>query len=215
MNKKIDLWVVILIVIGLFLVQTFTYDEEPVDDVTIVTEEEAGEVKKEIIGGIVHDTIWIEKFIKGKSLPIKKEIVVDSTYKADYESALKENDTLKAKNLFLESIALDTYEGTLINNKDIKIDGMFLTRGKLLEYNLKYKIKSDTISYTPEVVYRHPKLSLLYGAELQFPTEQQNNQPLMIRGFIGIQNKKGNIFTVGVDSQKNLTLGFAKTLKLF
>jgi hypothetical protein len=215
MIKKIDLSFVILILVVLLFLKQCNYGKEKVDDVSVITVEKTGEVKKEIIPSVIHDTIWIEKFIEGKPLPVKKKIVVDSTYKLEYESAIKENDTLKAKNLFLESIALDTYSGTLINNKDIKIEGMFLTRGKLLEYNLEYKIKSDTISYTPEVVYRHPRLSFLYGAGLQVPTNNQNNQPLVLKGFIGIQNKKGNIFTVGVDSQKNLTLGFAKTLKLF
>ena len=216
MSKKIDFRIVIVLIICLFVAEhTLFNSDDPVDDVTFTTKEKTGEVQKKV-DSIIRDTIYIPVIAKGKAQPIMKELIVDSLYKAKYDDAVKTNDTLTARNLFLESIALDTYEGTLINNKDIKIDGKFLTRGKLLEYDIKYKIKSDTITYTPEIRYRHPKLSLVYGLDAELPTVENfiNSRP-SIGAHVGLQFKSGSIFKVGINSNKNITLGYSRTLRIF
>lgn len=212
---KIDYKIVILIV-AIFLIGEYFFltREKKIEDVTIITDEKNGEVEKEL-EVVVPDTVYIPISVPGKPLPQKKQIVVDSTYKAKYEQALKEKDSISAKNLFLESIALNEFKGTLIDNEDIKIDGKFKTRGTLLEYSVDYKIKSDTITYTPEVVYRYPKASLVYGLELGLPTQQVIPQTPVIGVSLGIQNKKGSIVTLGINSEKFVTIGYYKTLKLF
>jgi len=209
---KIDIKIVVLIIVGIFLFQHFfPGSDEPIEDVTIITPEEVGEVKK-VVDSIATDTIYIDRFLPGKVLPARTELVVDSLYKAKYEEAVKDNDSLAAKNLFLESIALDTYEGNLIDNKDIRIDGKFLTRGKLLEYDVTYKIKSDTITYTPEIVTRYPKFSLVGGIELGLPTDPLANTNPLISAHIGFRNKKGNTLSVGMDSERRVTVGYEITL---
>ena len=170
----------------------------------------SGVIKKE---SVKVDTVQLIKYLPGKVIE-KKKIVVDSLYKAKYEEAIERNDSLAAKNLFLESIALDEFKGTLINNKDIKIDGAFTTRGKLLEYSIDYKIKADTIKYTPEIVYRYPRASLVYGLGLTLPAENGLNDPLVIQGVVGFQNKNGSIFTVGFNSNNTISVGYQKTFKL-
>mgnify|MGYP003657414103 CR=1 FL=1 len=100
-------------------------------------------------------------------------------------------------------------------NKDIKIDGEFTTRGKLLEYSIDYKIKTDTIKYTPEIVYRYPRASLVYGLGLTLPAENGLNYPLVIQGVVGFQNKNGSIFTVGFNSNNTISVGYQKTFKLY
>mgnify|MGYP000501026958 CR=1 FL=1 len=208
---KIDFRIVIVIIIALFFVnKACNKIDEPVKDVTIITPEEFGEVEKKL-DSVIRDTVYIE--INNSS--VKKEIVVDSLYKAKYETALKNNDTLKAKNLFLESIALDTYEGNLIDNDDIKIDGRFLTRGKLLEYDIRYKIKSDTITYIPEVRTKHPKLSLVYGLSVGIPTDPLSNTKALIKAQAGLQFKSGDIITLGYDTEDRVSVGYYKTLKIF
>jgi len=214
-STKIDLRLVIVIIVALFLLDRFILNpgsDDPVVDVSIVADEKVGEVEKEL-DSIKTDTIYITKIIPGNPLPIKKEIVVDSTYKAQYEQALKENDSLKAKNLFLESISIDTYAGTLIDNEDIIINGEFTTRGKLLKYDLDYTIKRDTITYTPEVVTRFPKFSLVGGVELGLPAKNgYTDSSPVISGHLGFRGKKGNTFSIGFDSEQRVTFGYEWTI---
>jgi hypothetical protein len=211
---KIDFRIVIIVIVALFVIEhKFFMNESVVEDVTLITEEKTGGVEKKV-EAIVTDTIYIEVIKPGKALPERKILVVDSTYKAKYEEAIRDNDTLKSKNLFLESIALDKYKGTLIDNDEIKIDGEFTTRGKLLDYSIDYTIKSDTIRYTPEVRYRHPSLSLVYGIDAQLPTEGYKALPV-IGAHVGLQFKSGSIFKLGVNSDKSITVGYSRTLKLF
>lgn len=214
MSKKIDFRIVIVIIVALFVAEHIIFDrDDPVEDVSIVTDEVVGGVEKKV-DSVIRDTIYIDRFVKGKKLPQKKQIVVDSLYKAEYEKALKDNDSLKAKNLFLESIALDTYEGTLVDDDDIKIDGKFLTRGKLLEYKIDYKIKSDTITYTPKTISRMPKLSLVYGMSLAIPTNPTKDLNMSLRAEIGLMNKKGNMYLIGIDSDQRISVGYRGTLRL-
>tara|TARA_R110002020_G_scaffold100855_1_gene238040 strand:+ start:8174 stop:8815 length:642 start_codon:yes stop_codon:yes gene_type:complete len=212
---KIDARVVLMIIVALFIIDRYVFnDNKTVEDVTVITPEVNGTVEKKL-DSVVPDVIYIDKIVAGSPKPVRKEIIVDSTYKAEYENAIKENDSLKAKNLFLESIALDTHEGTLIDNDDIKIDGRFLTRGKLLEYDIDYKIKSDTITYTPDVVYKHPNLSLVLGTEVSFPTNPSNLTNPAIGFKVGLQNKRGATWSVGVNTNKDVSIGYSKTFKLF
>ena len=199
--EKIKNYSIAVLIIALAILSYVHF--QPVDDVTIITEEKIGEVEEKITE-VVRDTIFIETIIPGQSQPQRKEIVVDSTYKADYEQAIKDNDILKAKNLFLESISLD-----------IKIDGKFLTRGKLLEYKIDYKIKSDTLKFKPTIKYQHPKLTLLPGVKLTVPTNPLGDSKPNVEINLGIQGKKGNIISVGFDTEKRVTVGYNIALKIF
>ena len=211
---KIKNYIIATLLILLTVLLYINYNSDPVEDVVIVTEEKIGEVGKKIIE-VTPDTVFIEVKVPGKPGRHIKEIIVDSTYKAEYDRAIKDNDSLKLKNLFLESIALDTFEGTLIDNKDITIDGMFKTRGKLLEYNIDYKIKSDTLTFKPNIEYRHPKASFVYGVKLGLPMVNGSNLRVSLEGMMGFQNKNGTIITLGIDSQERITVGYMKTITLF
>ncbi len=211
MSTKIDFKTVLLIIVAVLVTRyIFSPSDPSVEDVPIVLSPKEGIVEKKI-DSIIRDTIYIDRIIPGKRLPAKTKVVVDSLYKVKYENAIKDNDTLKAKNLFLESIALDTYEGTLINNKDIKIDGTFLTRGKLLEYDVTYKIKSDTLTYTPKVITKYPKFSLIGGIEVGLPNPTNGSSGL-ISAKVGLMNRKGSTVSVGFDSESRITVGYSITL---
>ena len=213
MNKKIDIKIVIILIIGLFFAEhAFFKNKKPIKDNYLKINSKSGKEKRKLVDSIFTDTIYIEKYIKGDPIPQKKEIIVDSIYKSKYEEALKKNDSLEAKNLFLESISLDTWDGTLINNNDIRIDGTFVTRGKLLEYDVKYKIKKDSIKYNPKVVSKFPKLSIVGGVNLGMPIDPVSSVKPVITAHIGIRGKKGNTFTLGLDSQKRAVVGYEWTL---
>ena len=145
-------------------------------------------------------------------LPGNKEIVVDSLYKAEYEKAIKDNDSLKAKNLFLESIQIKEYNEVAIDNDTIKIDLYAKTRGSLLAYKIDYDIKDQSFTYTPEVVHIRPKLTVLAGIEAMIP---QGDSRGGVKFDLGVQGQKGNIWSVGVDTQGNKYIGFKKSWTLF
>lgn len=208
MNRKIDIKIVILIILGMFLIDTFlVHKDDPIEDVTVVIPEKVGSVEKEI-DSVKVDTVYIVEQ-GGKEKP--RAIVVDSTYKAEYEKAIAENDSLKAKNIFLESIAITKYKDTLINNKDILIKGDFTTRGKLLNYKIDYTIKADTITYTPQVVRKNPKFALVGGIELGLPLNGIVGDPTASIN-LGIRNVKGNTITFGFDTEKRFRVGYQITL---
>jgi hypothetical protein len=212
--EKFKNYLILALLISLGTVIYINYENEPVPDKVVITDEETGGVEKEL-AEVIPDTVFIEIEVPGKAKPQIKEIVVDSTYKSEYEKAIKDNDSLKAKNLFLESISLDTFEGNLIDNKDITIDGKFKTRGKLLEYKIDYKIKSDTLTFKPNIEYRHPKASFVYGVKLGLPMQNGVQLQPTLEGVVGFQNKKGNIITFSADTQKRFSIGYYKTITLF
>lgn len=208
---KIDVRVVIIIILLLFIAEHNIFDSEDPKEVTVITPTISGRAKKEV-DSIVYDTIYVDRYLPGKVIKGDKQIVVDSIYKIKYETAIRDNDSLKAKTLFLESISLDTYQGNLVDDKDITIDGKFVTRGKLLSYDIDYKIKSDTIKYTPKVVTRFPKLSIVGGVKLGLPSNQSNDVIPTIAGHVGFRGKKGNTISLGLDSRKRIMLGYEWTL---
>lgn len=203
----------IIIVAGAFLLYQhfFSVPDETVEDVTVSTEEKVGEVADKVVE-VARDTIFIEVPVPGKVQPVKKEIVVDSIYKKEYEKAIKDNDSLRAKNLFLESIALDTYSGTLVDNDDIKIDGLFETRGKLLSYDIDYVIKKDSVTYTPEIVPMYPKLTITGGLEVGVQTNPLRDGAPFVSGKVGFMNKKGNTLSLGYDTEQRVTVGYSIVL---
>ena len=215
---KLDVKSIVIAILAIYIGFNFFFGtgEPIVEDKQVVIPEKVGKVEKKL-DSVIRDTVYIPIKIPGKITPEKKEIVVDSVYKTKYEKAIKENDSLEAKNLFLESITLNTWEGNLVNNKDILISGKFLTRGKLLEYNVDYKIKSDTLTYTPEIYTNYPNFSLILGLDISPPITgafAPENNPMVLSGKIGFQNGKGHSFTVSYGTDKRVTIGWAKSFKL-
>ena len=128
---KLDIKSIVIIVLAIWIGCNFLQTpEELIDDVIVSIPATVGKVEKEI-SVVIPDTIYIKTYLPGKPLPSVKEIIVDSLYKKKYEDAVLANDSLKLRDMFLESIALDTYSGTLIDDEDITIKGEFQTRGKL------------------------------------------------------------------------------------
>ena len=191
-----------LVILTTYLILSIVYiDRLKNQNLIIPTTPTVGEVEREI-EDIKTQKIPI-KTIKGKD-SIIVEKVVDSLYKAKYEKAIKENDSLKAKNLFLESISINKVKDT-IDNKDITINSEFTTRGILLDYKLDYKIKNKT-----KLTYKHPKLSLVVGASLVNNSFDKTD----INFSLGLKNKKGNTINFIVGTNNTYGIGYSKTFKL-
>lgn len=214
MNKYHYQAIIALIAILFIGSNIFQKDNTVNDDVVVVIPEINGGGGKEI-DSVKTDTVYIEKIINKYNKEAVEALVVDALYKEKYENAIKENDSLKAKNIFLESIKINEFKGELLDDSKITIKGKIKTRGKLLSYDIDYTIKKDSISYSPEIKYRHPSLSLIYGADVIMPTSLLNETSPIIAGKIGLQFKKGDIITIGMTSQNQILLGYSRTIKLF
>ena len=142
------------------------------------------------------------------------KIVVDSTYKEAYEKAVKEKDSVEARNLFLEAIEIKEYNEVAVDNDSIKVDLYAKTRGSLLAYRVDYNIKEKTFTYTPEVVHVRPRLTALIGVEAIFPSNGAIGDP-GIKIDLGFQGKKGNVISIGTDTRKNVYIGYKKSFTLF
>tara|TARA_R110000822_G_scaffold227017_1_gene359628 strand:+ start:2127 stop:2768 length:642 start_codon:yes stop_codon:yes gene_type:complete len=170
----------------------------------------------EIVGKVEDKINDVEETVVSIPDPITPEIitkiVVDKEYKEKYEKAIKENDSIKAMNLFLKSIEINEYNKVLIDNDTIKIVAYAKTRGILLKYKIDYTIKEKTITYIPEVITERPKFTLLTGVALIVPTTTIN-QTMVVKLDFGFQNKKGNIIEIGYDTQKNIYLGYKQSIR--
>lgn len=213
---KIDFKTIIILMLALFLFkQIFFNSENSTKEITVVVPSKVKEVQETLKDSVFVDTVYIEIDVPGEILPARTKVIVDSLYRAKYKDAVKRNDSLAAENLFLESITIKSYKKTIVDDDDIRIDGEFTTRGELIDYSIRYEIKKDSISYTPKTVIAYPSLSLVYGIGVTVPTNAVNNQPMAIRANAGLQFKNGSIISLGIDTQKNISIGYSKTLRVF
>ena len=202
---KINLTNILLGVLVVILVwQNFSgnRDERPPQPITITLPEKTGSTGVVEVERVVHDTVY---------LPSKKEYIqVDKGWKKKYEAAKTENERLK---LFYESIKINKYEKTIVDNDTVTIKGKFTTRGALLDYNVDYTLHPMDFSYTPEIKYRHPNMMIGVGVETGIPTVP--NSKFVLKGNLSFENSKGNNFNLGYDTEGRAWLGFTKTFKLY
>ena len=133
---------------------------------------------------------------------IKLENPLNKKLEAEYKQALKEKDSLKLKLLYLESIQIRKYHEKY-EDKNILIDIFANTTGTLDSIGVKYKTKSDTIPIKKTVF----KLSA--GPSLEF-NPNTFKMDLGVNG--AIENKKGNIFIFGANTNKDLKVGYLQNL---
>ena len=134
---------------------------------------------------------------------------VDEKWKNRYEEA---RDSLEKQRLYYESIKINKYEETLVDNDTIEIKGYVTTRGSLLDYNVDYRIKPFDFSYNPEIITKRPKVSVGFGVEGGVPTIPNTN--FLLKGNIFFENGKGNGFTLGYDTDNRVWVGVRKSFKL-
>lgn len=147
-----------------------------------------------VIPGIkVKDSIIYKK---GKVIytenPINKKLADDY---------LKATDSIKRLKLYLD--AIQEKDGTYVyDNNDVKLEIYAKTRGELLELKPKYTVKSMEIK--ADVPQKETVFALYGGLELSNNATLTN---LSVKADVGVQNKKGTIFTVGADTRGNYYVG--------
>lgn len=197
------LLVMLIVIMGW---QTFVKNDLPIPEKkTITIPEIKGTTGTKVLEpNVVRDTVY---------LPSKnKEIIVDGGWKLKYEQAVKNNDSLEQRTLFLEAIKINKYEKVLVDNDSIEIKGYATTRGNLLDYSVDYRIKPSDFTYTPDIVKIRPALSLGFNVEAGVPLIPTSD--FLIKGGMFVENTKGNGFSLGYDTQQRVWVGVRKTFTL-
>ena len=192
----------VLYVIGIFfiiylftLVKQCSETKETVP-VKIETPAKRGSFEKptEVIQGITKKDSIVYK--KGSTIytenPINKQLA---------EDYLKSTDSIKRLKLYLD--AIQEKDGTYVyDNKDLRLEIYTKTRGELLEIKPNYTIKPSEVKV--DVPVPQTILAMYGGLELGNNSSLSN---LSIKADVGIQNKKGTIFSVGADTRGNYFVG--------
>lgn len=131
------------------------------------------------------------------------EYLIDSTYYYKYLEAQSEKEKLE---LYIQSIQVNEYNNTIIDNDTIRIDIYSKTRGTLISLAGSYKIKEQLFEYIPQVVKERPAFTLLGGVSTIVPTSIGSN--IGIGANLGFQTKKGNVFNVGYYTNEYITVGY-------
>jgi hypothetical protein len=192
----------VLYVVGIFfviflftLVKQCTEPKETIP-VTIEIPAKSGSFEKptEVIPGVSKKDSIIYK--NGKTIytenPINKQLA---------EDYLKATDSIKRFKLYLD--AIEEKDGTYVyDNKDLKLEIYAKTRGELLEIKPKYTIKPLEVKV--EVPVKQTVLAMYGGIEVGNNASLTN---LTVKADLGLQNKKGTIFTIGADTRDNFYVG--------
>ena len=195
-----------LLLVALILIMGYNSFFKPAPDPVIETVT-VTVPQKEGTTGIVN----IEPEIVRDTVIVKGETIeVDKGYKELYEKA---KDSLEKKELYLESIKINKYNDTIVNNDDIVIKGSATTRGTLLDYSVDYILKEKSITYTPEVVTQLPKLSGGLGLEVGVPTIP--NTSFVVKANLSLMNRRGQEINISYDTDQRVWLGYKKIFKIF
>jgi hypothetical protein len=158
---------------------------EKVGDFTDAPKVTEGKNKKDSIVYMKGKTIYTEN-------PINKKLA---------EDYLQAKDSVQKLKLYLDAIQ-EKEETYTFDNKDLKLEVFTKTRGKILDIKPKYTIKEKEV--TVPVPQKQTVLALYGGLELA-NNALLNNMTFKID--IGIQNRKGTIFTLGADNRSNYYVG--------
>lgn len=198
--KQINLQnILIVTLIGLFVWQFFYTKEENSDPqpIQVIIPESSGSTGIQTIESVKTVPVYV---------PGQGQVIVDESFKRLYEEA---KDSLERTNLYLNAIRINTFDTTAINNDTIKLDLYTKTRGSLLEYKIDYKIKEKVFEYKPETIVRRPRFSLSVEAEAGIPTIP--NSGFLMKGGLGLENRRGESLLVGYDTENRVWVGLKKS----
>ena len=143
------------------------------------------------------DTLYLKN-------PINKKLISENEkLKQDYEKA---NDSIK-NILFAKSVKLFKFASTF-ENDTIKIDINGVVQGEVKEITPKYFIKQRKIDM--QVIPKETAFRLLGGLELGNTTKFN---AFTAKANLMFQNRKGNMLSVGYDTNKRIWIG--KTWSIF
>lgn len=193
--NDIKFWrcVSLLMVVVLMLLPQYCRKVEKVIDYVVIPSKESEfewltpEAKKSIeyIYSDDKDTILLKN-------PINKEL------EAKYKEALRKNDSMALKLLYLNAIQTKTYNKTF-EDETITINATAHTTGTLDSLRIHYKTKEDTIRLKQKV------FTLKAGPSIGTNAENLSFKPGVM---LGLENKKGDLITIDVNTSKDVKVGY-------
>lgn len=166
----------------------------------VVIPKKEGSIEKPIL--IVNNKIKKDSIIYNGNNVIT-DSPVDKKLVNEYIQAQKDNDSLKALNLYLRSIG-EHSETRIFDNKDLNVKVHTKTRGEILNMNIDYERKEFIESV--KVKEKETKFALYAGAGLGYTSDLNKLTP---KAIIGIQNRKGDILSFEAGTDKSIQVGYS------
>lgn len=197
--KKLIYPIIIIMLLFVIFIQRSCYNRNlpSVQNQEVVTPPQHGSFNAlkpvNVYDTIVKDSIVFKDKVIPVANPLDKQLVIDY---------LKAKDSIQRLNLFISAVKINKYKENF-DNKDINLTIEAETTGKLNYIKPTYTIKEKTI--TVPVKAKETVFALYTGLEIY------NNLSLSNPGIkvdLGIQNKKGDIYTAGYDTNKNIFIGY-------
>ena len=201
-GHKIVLYLTIVsLVVVIFLQRNCSPQIKQYNDTQkVVIKEKVGSIDKPIT------IIEIRKqrdTIKFNNQDIITESHVDKTMVKDYLLAQKENDSLKALNLYLRAIG-EKSEIRTFDNRDLNLKVTTKTRGEILDMKIDYERKE----FTEDVIVKQKetRFAVYTGAALGYTSDMNKIIPKVL---IGVQNRKGDIISFEAGTDKSIQIGYS------
>ncbi len=201
-NKHIaTLYIIIgLLLFSLFLQRSCNNNINKTNTVITIPQKDGTFVKTKP-HEIKYDTI-----IKDTIIYKDQKIIIDNTDKNIIKNYLTAKDSIAKLNVILNAAKIRKYKDTF-DNDDITLTIESETTGTLNWIKPSYIIKEKTIS--APIINKKTVFALYGGIEISNNLKFSNPN---IKVDIGIQNKKGDIFTGGYDINQNIYIGYKKQL---
>lgn len=189
------IYFIVIVVLAILLFTRTCKNENTLVEIPEVKKTMTTIYKDSIVYKPIFKTITKEKIVT--------DTIVDSELVAWLEDNLKvyreAHDSLKKENLYLKSIEPKFFTThTTDENLDLKLTGY--VSGTIHNITPKYIIKKKTIEIPK-------KNAFLMGG--QIGQTKDFNSAIFVAN-LGLQNKKGNIFLIGYDTEKRINVGFLK-----
>lgn len=114
-------------------------------------------------------------------------------------------DASKKNEKILEALALRVYEKTY-EDSTVVITVKDSINGRLKTQDVKWKVKPQKVSYFEKTITKKikPNFRLLLGSKF---TTNSTFEKSSIELNLGVQDKKGNIFEAGINTNNNISVG--------
>lgn len=200
LKHKLILYTTILTLVAIIFVQRSCSAQTSQSKQKVIVPEKVGEFKSPI-------AIINKKGTKDSIVYRNKTVVTENPFNKklaeDFIVSQKEKDSLKALKLYLN--AIEEREQTYVfDNKDTKLEIYTKTRGEILKITPKYTIKER--EEILDVKSKETVFALYSGVGISNNTQLNN---FAVEAHIGLQNKTGDILSVGYDTQKNISIKYS------
>lgn len=198
MNNKIHIPYILIIGVLIFLLfmnRSCSGDgDKQTKKITVTVPEQKGTLPT--INNPVPQPPITRTVIKWKDKEIPMPYFADDSMLTAYKSA---TDSLQRYKMFAEAIGERDYN-VVQEDSLLRIESKIKARGEVLQSKVSYTIKPREISVkVPEVRFR-----ILAGGEI--------NNIGVLKGNLHLQNKKGDLFTAGYDTDRRIWVGYSFSL---